>query len=358
MKINLKKTHFSEKEFILAEHESFKVISFKYSTGVEALKIENNKGYFIILPFQGQQIWRTQFCGKDLTMKTKFEEPVPTKEYLKTYGGFLLHCGACAFGVPQAGDKHPQHGELPNADYDNAYIEMTDDYIEVGGTYNYNVSFVKNYSFTPRCRLYADETVLKINITLENRRNSSMDYMYLCHINFRPVDGAELIYSADCKNIKIFNPVNDDMPDEQKQRLNNYVATLEKDINIHHKVGAEGQFYNPEICFGIYDYKADAEGKAYTLQYADDGAFYVSHPTEVLPVCIRWISRSEDEESMGMVLPATAEHLGYSHAKSTGQLKFLPPYGKISFEIEAGYLDKAAADIIRNKIEHLRSTNK
>ncbi len=350
MRINLKKSYFNEREFILAQHGEFKVTSFRYSTGVEALRVDNIKGYFIILPFQGQQIWRAHFCGKDLTMRTKLDEPYPTKEYLKTHGGFLLHCGVCAFGVPQADDKHPHHGELPNADYDNAYIEMTDDYVEVGGTYNYYVSFVKNYSFTPRCRLYSNNTVLKINITLENKRCLPMDYMYLCHINFRPIDGAELIYSASCENAKVFNPANDDMPLEQKQKLDDYVARLEKDISIHHKIGADGQFYNPEICFGIYDYKADAEGKAYTLQYSDDGAFYVSHPVDVLPVCIRWISRSEDEQSLGMVLPATAEHLGYNHAKRTGQLKFLEPYGKISFDIECGYLDldnsKRVCDII------------
>lgn len=353
MRINLKKSYFGEKEFLLAEHGEFKAISFKYSTGVEALKVENSKGYFIILPFQGQQIWRAKFCGRDLTMKTKFGEPVPTKEYLKTYGGFLLHCGACAFGVPQVDDKHPQHGELPNADYDNAYIEMADDYIEVGGTYNYDVSFVKNYSFTPRCRLCAGDTVLKINITLENRRNFPMDYMYLCHINFRPIDGAEIVCSAAYDGIKIFNPVNDDMPIEQKNRLNDYVSLLENNPHIHNKIGNSDEYYNPEICFGIYDYKADSEGRAYTLQYADDGAFYVSHPVSVLPVAIRWISRSSDEDSMGMVLPATAEHLGYSHAKATGQLKYLPPYSKISFEIEAGYLVKEEADTVRNKIEHI-----
>lgn len=352
MRINLKKSYFGEREFILAEHGEFKVTSFRYSTGVEALRVDNTKGHFIILPFQGQQIWRAHFCGNDLTMQTKFDEPYPTKEYLKTYGGFILHCGACAFGVPQSDDKHPQHGELPNADYDNAYIELTDDYVAVGGTYNYNVSFVKNYEFTPECRLYASDTVLKINITLENKRNSPMDYMYLCHINFRPIDGAEIICSAAYDGMKIFNPVNDDMPLEQKNKLNDYVALLEKNPSIHNKLGNSDEYYNPEICFGIYDYKADSDGFAHTLQLTNNGAFYVSHPVDILPVVIRWISRSNDEQSLGMVLPATAEHLGYSHAKRTGQLKFLEPYGKISFQIECGYLDlensQRICDVIRS----------
>ena len=73
MRINLKKHMFLEKEFVLAENGKMKATAFKYSTGVEALKVENDKGYFIILPFQGQQIWRVNFLGKDLYMKTKIE---------------------------------------------------------------------------------------------------------------------------------------------------------------------------------------------------------------------------------------------------------------------------------------------
>ena len=83
-------------------------------------------------------------------MQTSFKEPVPTKEYLETYGGFLLHCGINAFGSPQADDNHPQHGELPNADYDSAYIEVLEDSIAVGGSFTFNKSFVKSYTFSPK----------------------------------------------------------------------------------------------------------------------------------------------------------------------------------------------------------------
>jgi hypothetical protein len=61
-----------------------RAVAFKYSTGVCAVRVENNRGYYIILPFQGQQIWRAFFDGHDLVMKTKFSEPVPTMEYLQT----------------------------------------------------------------------------------------------------------------------------------------------------------------------------------------------------------------------------------------------------------------------------------
>ena len=345
MRIHLKKELFTEKEFVFLENGKMKVTFFRYSTGVEAVKVENSKGYFIILPFQGQQIWRAGFLGHELTMKTKFEEPVPTLEYLKTYGGFLLHCGISAFGVPQADDNHPQHGETPNAVYRNAYIECGDDYVAVGGSLDYDISFTRNYTFTPECRLYEDDTILKLHMKLENRRLTPMEYMYLCHINFRPIDGAKLMYSADydSEHIKVHKIISPNLPKEQADALRAYMDALEQDPAKHHVIGAPGQIYNPEICFTVM-YKGDEEGRAYTLQNAEDGACYVSHPVDVLPYVIRWMSRTGDEDSCGMVLPATAEHFGYQEAKRNGQMKVLGGRETLEFDIEAGWLERAQAD--------------
>lgn len=351
MRIYLKKEIFGEKEFLLVENGSMKATAFRYSTGIEAVKVENKKGYFIILPFKGQQIWRVHFLGKDLQMKTMMEEPVPTKEYLKTYGAFLLHCGIAAFGAPQKEDTHPQHGEIPNADYQTAYIDCGEDYIAVGGRLDYDESFVRNYTFSPECRLYENDTVLKLHMVLENRRQKPMEYMYLCHINFRPMDGAELIYSADydSKNVKVHKIISDNLPKEQAEKLLTYMEQIEKEPALHHKVGVPGQSYDPEICFAV-NYKGDEKNRAYTLQYTDTGACYVNHPVDVLPVGVRWISRTGDEDSMGMVLPATAEHLGYTRAKKMGQVKVLPANGRLEWSIEAGYLEPEQAAQIKEKI--------
>ena len=113
---------------------------------------------------------------------------------------------------------------------------------------------------------------------------------------------------------------------------------LERDI-----IRALRQVYDPEICFTVM-YQGDEEGRAYTLQKTGDGACYVSHPTDVLNYGIRWMSRTGDEASCGMVLPATAEHLGYQYAKENGQVKLLGAGETLTFVIEAGYLDKDRAD--------------
>jgi len=355
MRIYLKKEFFGEKEFLLLENGSMKATAFRYSTGVEAIKVENSKGYFIILPFKGQQIWRLHFLGKDLHMKTMMEEPTASKVYLQTYGAFLLHCGIAAFGSPGKEDKHAQHGEIPNAEYQTAYIECGEDYIEVGGRLDYDESFVRNYSFSPACRLYADETVLKIHAALENRRSKPMEYMYLCHINFRPEDGAELIYSADyTKDVKVHKVIGENLPEEQAKALSAYMDEVEKNPELHHKIGETGQVYDPEICFTVR-YRGDENNRAYTMQYMEDGACYVNHPADVLPYGIRWISRTGDEDSMGMVLPATAEHFGYTYAKKNGQVKSLPGKGKLEFDIEAGYLEEKQAQQMAEKVREMHN---
>ena len=63
MRFYLNKEYFTDREFLIAENANMKATAFKYSTGVEAIRVENKKGYFIILAFKGQQIWRAHFCG-------------------------------------------------------------------------------------------------------------------------------------------------------------------------------------------------------------------------------------------------------------------------------------------------------
>ncbi len=344
MKLNLTKSMFSEKEYELISHGGITVKAFKYSSGVEALKVQNAKGSFVILPFKGQQIWNLHFAGKDLSMKTTIKEPVAETEYLKNYGGFLYHCGINSFGVPD--DKHPQHGEIPNAEYQSAYIICDEDesgkYVSVGGCLDYDVAFVKKYRFSPKCTLHENGTVLRIDVTLENLKHAPMEYMYLCHMNFIPWDGAKLVYTAprDSEHIKVHKIVSNALPSEKAEKLKAFMDKVQENPSVHDEVGAEGEIYDPEICFAI-KYNGDANGRGYTMQYKEgEGACFVSHPTDVLPVGVRWISRTADEDAMGMILPATSEHLGYEDSKKKGYLKYLEPMGKLEFYIEAGYIDE------------------
>ena len=90
---------FGEKEKLLVRHATLSAYTFRYESGVCALRLENELGQLITLPFQGQQIWSAEFGGRNLTMKSMFDEPNATRTYLENYGGFMLHCGATAMGL-------------------------------------------------------------------------------------------------------------------------------------------------------------------------------------------------------------------------------------------------------------------
>lgn len=345
MKINLQREFFVNKSELIT-HGKFKITAFKYSSGVEALLVENERLSFVFTPFKGQQIWHLAVDGKEISMQTMIKEPRNTMTYLENYGGFMYHCGVISFGTPDA--THPQHGEIPNAIYDSAYIECGEDeggkYVSLGGSLEHNTAFVRRYRFSPEIKLYENSTVLSINVKLENLRSYPLEYMYLCHINFRPFENSKLIASTryDAEHIKVYKS-------EGSAKLLEYFDALDKNVEIMNTVKKDEQCYDPEICFGV-TYESDKSGRAYTMQDTGNGACYVSHPTEILPYAIRWISRTENEDAMGVCLPCTGEHLGYANAKEKGQIKILPPNATLRFTMEAGWLDKCDAEAVKKNI--------
>lgn len=355
MRLHLQKDFFKDREQLILQEGCLSVYTFRYSTGIEALRVENDCGYFVILPFQGQQIWDFCFGGRNLKMKTTIKEPRKTKVYLETYGGFLYHCGIGSIGAPD--ESHPHHGEIPNAEYEEAYIDCGCDergvYVSVGGVLAYDAAFVKKYRFMPECRLYAGASTVHVNVTIENGRAEPLEYLYLCHINFHPINGAKLIYNVprDANHVKVHKVVPDTLPAAAQEKLRSYMELLEKDPAHMDNVGNPEEAYAPEICFTM-TYKPDENGRGYTMQYAEgEGACYVDHPADVLPYGIRWISRTVTEDSMGMILPATAEHLGYKDSKAKGYIRYLGGFEKVSFGLELGYISDARAKQVEEKIQ-------
>ena len=57
-----------EKEKQLCCVGEFFVSTFRYDSGVAALRLKNARGEIIMLPFQGSQVWRAKFDGRELTM--------------------------------------------------------------------------------------------------------------------------------------------------------------------------------------------------------------------------------------------------------------------------------------------------
>lgn len=358
-KIYLHESFFSENQKEIFSSGELKASIFTYSTGVKAVKIQNSKGSGILLPFMGQMIWRAQFNGYELAMKSIFDEPIQAKvAFGETYGCFLMHCGLTAMGNPTAEDTHIPHGELPICKYDSAYLVYGNDekgnYIGLSGIYTHKMCYELNYEFSPLVKLYEGQTYFDIEVNFKNNKDVPLEYYYLCHINHRPVDGAKLVYSADRKTIKVNHEVPDNyFSQEDALATNKYLDELDKNPAIMDDIGGKNQSYHPEIVFSM-KYSSDKEGNAYTMQVnPDKTATYVIHKPEQLPVGTRWISRTDDEDALGMILPATSEHMGRLYCQRNNQQLYLKKGQSITYNMQTGLLDKDQAQKMQEKIKKM-----
>ena len=148
-----------------------------------------------------------QFRWTRLTMRSMFDEPVSTREYLENYGAFMIHCGITGLGAPGPEDNHSLHGELPNAPFNSAWLEFDTDKrsTKICGSYQHIVAFSTNYLATIETTMKAESALLDVSVSVENLKQTPMDLMYLGHANFRPVNEGELHYSAfyNSKSVRV-----------------------------------------------------------------------------------------------------------------------------------------------------------
>lgn len=344
--IHLQPSFFSEREKTLAEFNGVRASSFLYPSGVHAVRLTNEFGEMIVLPFHGQQIWKLAFFGRDLTMKSLFLEPRDTRVYLENYGAFLIHCGASAMGVPAAGDTHPLHGELTHAPYQTAQLligsDERGDYMGITGSYDHAIAFGSHYLAKPSARLYANFSRVPVSLEITNLNNTRMELMYMAHANFRPVDNARLEYSARVSPETV--RIRTSIPSHVKPTPE-YLAFLDdlsRNPSQHH-VLRPGLAFDPEVVFYI-DYLSDPQGWAHAMQILPDGsADFISHKPAQLRKGVRWISRTPNQDCFGLNLPATAEPEGYTAEKAKGNVLSLEPHAVWRMDLEVGALEKSDA---------------
>lgn len=358
-KLHLYPEQFDSLERELCTHGGVSVSGFRYRTGVAALRVKSDRIEMIVLPFQGQQIWRCTVDGRQLAMESMFDGPNQTENYLATYGGFLLHCGLTGMGVPGPDDDHPLHGELPNARYQDAWLEIPQSdglpRVSIGGSYEHQVSFNTHYVARPRITITESSSLFDVCFEVTNLRSGPMELMYMMHINFLPVDWGELVYSAPAttERVKVFVSV----PTHMKagaglEELRGYLDRLSLEPEAHHYLDPALP-YDPEVVFSIR-YLADAAGWAHTMMlHPEGGAYYVAHRPEELPFGVRWIARTADEDALGMVLPATAEHQGYTAEKAKGHVVELEGGSTRKFQVSVGMLDDERAGEMRKNVAGL-----
>ena len=354
VRIELTRSMFADHETSLGMMGELKASTFRYSTGIEGLRLSNRRGHIDVLPFKGQQIWRAVFDGRDLTMKSMFDEPVATQTYLETYGAFFIHCGISGMGAPGPGDRHPLHGELPNAPFQRAWLEWDEDAqtVKIVGTYQYAVAFTVNYLATASITMAAQSTLLDIELQVDNLKQTPMDLMYLAHANFRPIDHGEMVYSAPYtpEAVRVRQAIPGHIP--PKPGYKEFIAELAKEPKLHH-ILKPGMGFDPEIVFSI-DMQADHDGFAHALQKRPDGtADYIRYQPSQASKCIRWICRTPDQDAVGMAFPATAETEGFTAEKAKGNLVELGGGKRWTVSMRLGTLgQKETAELVARLAQH------
>ena len=328
---------FTESEHELLQSPSYSVSTFRYRSGVEAVKVRAGRGELIWLPYLGQQLWDWSVDGKSRKFVGFVDEPSYGKNFLQNYGGFLIHCGMTAMGNPGVGDTHPHHGELPVARFDEAWIEIGQEdgreTISLSGSIHWHVPFVAEYRCSPTLSVSPDGLTLRAEVRLENLMASALEYMYLAHINF-PFSGAKRILSTapfDLEHIAIRNEIFPGMaanPESIKQIDQNAA-------------------YDPELV-AIVDAKETAIKSVGSILERDDGtAFWVSQEKGELDHYVIWITHNVDRGACGFHLPSTAGPRGFAAEKALGAIKRLAPGGEATLRYSCGFSDKAQGAPIR-----------
>ncbi len=152
------------------------------------------------------------------------------------------------------------------------------------------------------------------------------------------MDDARLVYSA--LTTPEYVRVRRSVPSHVRPKPG-YVEFLEElaaSPERHHRL-TPGLAFDPEVVFFI-DYLEDDEGWAHSLQLHPDGnADYIRHRPLELDRGVRWISRTPDQDALGLILPATAEPEGYTAEKAKGHIKMVPPRGEWRCHMRLGALE-------------------
>jgi hypothetical protein len=211
------------------------------------------------------------------------------------------------------------------------------------------VAFNHNYIARPLVKLYANSSRMPFSMTVKNLKRSEMELMYLAHINFRPVDNGKLVYSAPCnpEHVRVRSSIPSHIRPPEGYR--EFLAKLEANPEQHNLLKPDLAF-DPEVVFFV-DYLTDGDGWAHSMQLHPDGsADFISHRPSELDHGVRWISRTVDQDCLGIILPATAEPEGYTAEKAKGNIKVLSPGGEFHCDMEVGALSPAEARQLAEKI--------
>lgn len=330
----LDKADFSSTKKVILKNKHFKVETFTYSSGIEAVTIHNSKGYITVLPYFGQIIWDVVFNDTSLTMKNMFTEPKKGLDITDTYGCFAFHSGLLANGCPSPEDTHPLHGEFPCSTMDKSYLVFDETSISVHSEYEYVKGFGHHYMAHPSVKMFADQTEFTISLDVENLSNAQMmPLQYMCHMNYAYIENGVLSENIPNEAFRLRTSIPDHVnPNEDWL---NYMEQLKQSKDLISTLN-QPEMYDPEICFFAENLNHHTKEATFEMTSEENQTFFINFDTTEFPYATRWLLHNADQQVAAFALPATCLPEGYLAAKEAGSLIFLSPHEKRSFTVKTG----------------------
>ena len=341
----------------LLQAGELRATAFCYPTGVAGLILGNARGTVTVLPYQGQIVWDATFDGVRLTMGSLFDAPRPATEIIDTYGCLAFHSGLLRNGCPGPEDTHLLHGEMACAAMDGAALVLGEDadgaFLRLQGERLFVRGFGSRYRARPSVTLRAGSALFDIGMDVENTGGRAMELMYMCHVNFAFVAGAELVQPApfDPAHVAVRSAVPAHVPTSEAYRA--AIAALARDPSATRHL--DPQAYDPEQVFYLHGLGRDAAGETHLLLRRPQGdGFALSYSPERFPHTVRWLLHDADHQVAAFALPSTCQPEGYMAERRKGHVQSLPAGARAEFTVRAGYLDRAAAAARATAIAGLR----
>ncbi|MCI1985901.1 MAG: aldose 1-epimerase family protein [Lactobacillus sp.] len=333
-KFNLNHAMFTDAEFVLYQDDHFKATTFTYPSGVEGLRIDNHKGYLVVLPFKGLIIWDAVFEGISLKMKDMFSQPLPGPGIADTYGCFQFTSGLLGNGTPAPEDDYQLHGEFPTSKMDHAYLTIDTDTVTVHADYEYVKGFGDHYLSEPSVMMRADSGLFDINLSVTNlSQYQPMPLQYMCHMNYAYAEGGHIEQNLPDTAFQLRQTVPAHVhPTPEWSAYNEALKASGKLINDLD----DPDHYDPEIVFFSKNLTAYTEQAEFRLHLNDQHNFLTTFKTAQFPIVTRWILFNPDQQVAAFALPGTSTPEGKAAATKAGTLIMLQPLEKRQFSVTTG----------------------
>ena len=331
--VELQREFFGETSKVIFHNENITASIFRYSSGVEAIDLKNSRGRMVVLPYMGQVIWDLEFDGVDLKMNNMFSQPRKVSNIVDTYGCFAFHSGLIRNGCPGPDDDYELHGEMPCAEMDRAWLEITDEGVKICGETEYAKGFGHHYLASPSVKIFNEESYIEINMTVRNLSGAEMPLQYMCHTNYAYLEDAEMKQNIPSDAFKLRESVPAHVkPTEKWLNYNRKLLSGEETLSVLN----QPEMYDPEIVFfgdELDRYQQDVE---FEMVSPNGCTFFTKFSTEELNYATRWILHNSDQQVGAFVLPATCRPEGYLAAEKTGTLIKLGANEERSFTVVTG----------------------